>query len=43
MCLARVVFARVDETFQFRMAEAELDTSVHELKRRAEFAAREWL
>lgn len=30
-------------TVQFRMAEAALDTSVHELKRRAEFIAREWL
>lgn len=30
-------------TVEFRMAEAALDTSVHELRRRAEFMARERL
>lgn len=43
MCLARVVFAHADETVQLRMAEVELDTSVHELKRRAQCEVREWL
>lgn len=30
-------------TVEFRMAEAALDTSVHELRQRAEFLAREWV